>query len=225
MISLTKEEEPPILVANAERWKQDYLDALAAGAVTPAQRYRYRQDEIKQAIRHETSDKCAYCESKVQHSQPGETDHILPVSRCPELIVAWDNLTYVCKECNRLKGAYYDPAEPIVNPYETDPEDHLIFSGPLVLHRDAMGRRTVRLLKFSKRVGLIERKIEKLERLNVLVEQLQDMPAGSTRRFVEDEILAEAGSDSEYAATGRAYLRYVLEWEFDSQGRRVVPPE
>ena len=132
MIRLEKGPEPHVLSQNGTQWTEDYCTGLEDGSLTDTQKFRYRHPEIKQTIRAETYDKCAYCESKISHVHPGETDHIFPVSRRPDLFVSWNNLTFVCTECNRQKLDYYSEAEPLVNPYIDQPSDHLIFFGPMV---------------------------------------------------------------------------------------------
>src|SRR5687767_3753304 len=92
---------------------------------------RYQHADIKSTLASETAEKCAYCQSKVPHIYPGACEHISPKARCPELIVAWENLTYACFECNREKGDYYDETAPLLNPYMDDPREHLRFCGPL----------------------------------------------------------------------------------------------
>jgi len=208
MIHLQKLAEPAVLVENGATWTAEFLRLRAAGIVTQSVRFRYRHPTIKERLREETSEKCAYCESKVSHVHPGETDHILPVSEKPELYVNWVNLTYVCSECNREKSNYFSDPEPLVNPYTDEPSDHLYFVGPLVLHRDAKGLRTQRQLKLS-RTALVERKQEMLERINLLVHQWNETGAGPTKDFLRDEILSYAEDRAEFAATVRAYLRTI----------------
>ena len=107
MIKLTKGDKPEVLVKNGQSWKAEYVTAVENGNLKDSQRYRYRHSSIKEAIRAETHEKCAYCESKISHIHPGETDHISPVFHRSDLCVEWDNLTLVCSECNRRKSDYY----------------------------------------------------------------------------------------------------------------------
>ena len=205
MIKLTKDPEPEVLVDKGQEWTSEYLKGLRSDSLTNTQRFRYRHKDIKETLRAETHDKCAYCESKISHIHPGETDHILPISRRPDLCVTWSNLTYVCSECNRRKSDYYDEEEPLVNPYVDDPSKHLTFFGPMVLHRDQKGLRTTRKIGLS-RTQLIERKQELIEQFNFLVERWRETEAGATREFLWEEMLQYANDDAEFAATIRAFI-------------------
>ena len=214
MLKLVKGTEPQILTRHAAQWTEEYLSGVENGSLTKTQTFRYRHAEVKEAIRVETCDKCAYCESKISHVHPGETDHILPRSRRPDLVVSWGNLTYVCTECNRRKLDYYSDGEPLVNPYTDQPEKHLLFFGPLVLHRDDKGFRTTRKIQLS-RVGLLERKQERIESLNFLIQKWRECPEGETREFFRKEILAYTDMATEFAATLRAFIGNALGWEMN----------
>src|SRR6266852_2525323 len=104
MIKLTKGPIPEVLAANSAAWTEEYMQYVQNGEVVPSNvAFRYRHPQIKTALVNETREKCAYCESKNRHVSPGETDHIAPRSRRPDLAFVWDNLTYTCDECNHAK--------------------------------------------------------------------------------------------------------------------------
>ena len=211
MIRLQKAPKPGILETNEAAWTKEFLDTLAGNGMIPdAIRYRYRHPEIKAALLSEACDKCIYCEQKIS---PGETDHILPVSGRPELLVAWTNLGLACKDCNTYKGAYYSETEPMLNPFIDDPTEHLLFFGPLVMSQigDQLGFRTVEQLRLH-RMQLVERRKERIERLQALLEQWNSMPDGATKELVKNKILEEAGRDREYSAIVREYLYQALGW-------------
>ncbi len=211
MIRLMKGPVPTVLKRKGLQWTQEYLMALSSGTLTATQRYRYRDPEIKQSIKKETCKKCAYCEGKVSHGHPGEADHILPVLHRPELVFEWTNLTYVCTECNRRKSSYYSETEPLVNPYRDEPSDHLMFFGPLVLHRDDKGYRTSRKLDLS-RLDLLERKQERIESLNFLIQKWRECSNENTRKFLKEEILQYASTSSEFSATLKSFIVTALGW-------------
>ncbi len=208
MIKITKSEKPPVLIDNEVNWTTEYL-ALIAGeeGIPQAARFRYRHEQIKRALRAETHDKCIFCESKISHTFPGETDHIIPCSKDPTKIVDWHNLGYVCKECNRKKSDYHDPAVPLLNPFVDDPEKHLLFLGPLVIARtgDLRGEVTVSRLELT-RTALIERKIERIEKVKALLDRANMFPEGEAREFIVRQAKEEASEDREYSATVKSYL-------------------
>lgn len=212
MIPVSKGPKPPILEANEAGWTVEYMAARAAGPVQDTIRYRYRHQEIKGALHAEAHSKCVYCETKVA---VGETDHINPVTECPEQIVAWVNLCLACKECNTNKGAYYSAAEPLINPFTEDPSMHLLFFGPLVLGKagDGKGFRTVARIKLS-RTELLQRRVQRVERLQPLANQWLAQPDGPTKELLRLALLAECADSAEYAAVVRAYLSQELGWVF-----------
>ena len=214
MIKLTKGQKPSVLQKNEESWRNDYLAALASSEPVPqTTRFRYRNREIKEAIRLESHDKCAYCESKISHIYPGQTDHIRPVSKNPAMIVDWDNLTYVCEECNRKKSNYDEPAEPLVHPYRDVPPSHIVFLGPLAWHPsgDDKGYRTVRIIDLN-RPALVERRTERMRQLQPLLDRWAQMAPGPTKDIVEKEIREHGGDDMEYASLVRTFLRQTQGW-------------
>ena len=216
MIKLTKGQKPAVLASNEEHWAREFIEALEAENLTDTTRYRYRHPDIKAALKAETHDKCAYCESKVSHVHPGETDHILPRLKRPDLVVSWANLTFVCSECNRRKLDYYSQDEPLVDPYASEPSEHLNFVGPLVLHRDDTGFRTTRRIQLS-RAELVERKQERIEQVNMLVQKWKETADGATKEFLRQEIVHYAASCSEFSATMAAFLGSIPELAADFQ--------
>ena len=214
MIRVTKGEKPAVLGERADQWTQEYLELLEAGCDVPdAVRYRYRHSDIKKALRMESSDKCIYCESKVSHVFPGETDHLAPVSKRPDLYVNWENLGYVCKECNHAKGAYYSETEPLIDPFTVEPGEHLAFFGPLVFQKpgDGLGLRTIGRLRL-RRSALVERKGELLEKLQLMIDRWTQLAEGPTREFLREQIVEQARDSYEYAATARAFLGQACGW-------------
>jgi hypothetical protein len=218
MIKLAKHPKPQVLVDNEAAWTDEYLRLIAGDVSVPAAAAtRYRDPAIKAALEVETSEKCGYCESKVPPVYPGACEHIAPKAMFPERVVDWDNLTYACFECNRAKGSYYDAAAPLLNPYTDDPGDHLRFVGPLCFEvpGSAQGLLTRQRLALN-RMGLIERRKEKLERLQYMVATWSAMPQGSARDQYEIEIRRESGADREYTAASMAFLRDYAEWDDDA---------
>jgi len=212
LIRLHKGPPPDILVQKAAEWTREYKDALAANTMTETIRYRYRHADIKAALRRDSHNKCIYCESDIA---TGETDHIHPVSKCPDEIVEWANLALVCKECNGNKKDYYASAEPLINPFIDEPSEHFEFLGPLVVEvlGDALGLRTRKQIQLN-RPDLLQKRAKRLERLLPLIEQWRLHPEGSTKNILRNAIFSEAADAMDYAATVRALLKQMLGWDY-----------
>jgi 5-methylcytosine-specific restriction endonuclease McrA len=208
VINIAKAPKPAVLNAKEEEWKNEYLALLDGDENIPkAARTRYRHVDVKSTLREESHDKCIFCESKISHTFPGETDHIIPVSKMPEKIVDWSNLGYVCKECNRKKSDYYDAALPLINPFIDEPSEYLHFLGPMVIAKtgNRRGQLTVELLELS-RVALIERKIERIDKVKALLDRAAAFPEGEAKDFLLSQVREEAAPAKEYSATIKAYL-------------------
>jgi len=67
MRSLVKLQEPVVLEQNAKEWLQQYLNNRDSNY----RKTKYRHEDIKDTLRRETVNKCAYCESKIGHNTPG----------------------------------------------------------------------------------------------------------------------------------------------------------
>lgn len=205
MRSLVKEAKPQVLSDNEAAWLAEFL----ADRTNATKKYRYRNPEIKAALRQETGDKCIYCESKLGHNTPGDVEHLKPTAHHPDLHFTWENLSLACTECNRRKGAL-DAAEPFINPYVDHPEDLLDHLGPIVLPRPAQPRAElfVRLLDLNstERFALIRRKAEKLWEAQQRIERYLAMPDGILRSLMLLEIQQMTDPKSEYSGMIRHLL-------------------
>lgn len=209
MIRLAKAPKPDILEEHEKEWTERFVEHCTQGTpISNADRYRYRNPAIKEAIATETHHKCAYCESKVTDVYPGDCEHIIPKTARPDLFVTWENLTFACANCNRFKGDYHSETEPLLNPYEEDPDNHLIFLGPMVSHRlhSQLGMRTVSRLRLQ-RAALVERRQERLRAMIDLIDKWASLAPGPTKDIIRDEIVAEYGPDKEYSAAVRALVQ------------------
>lgn len=61
---------------------------------------------------------CGYCEKPCKRGQPGkpdsgEVDHFRPRQHFPGLTFTWENLIYVCRQCNQAKGNQWPGLAPL----------------------------------------------------------------------------------------------------------------
>jgi 5-methylcytosine-specific restriction endonuclease McrA len=206
MRSLTKTSPPAVLAEKRDNWTKALMENP-----TGVSRLRYRHREIKQALLEETFGKCVYCESKIGHNCPGDIEHKAPKSKCPLLTFEWANMTIACSECNRRKGEYYDPDQPLLDPYEPGVERRLRHLGPLVFQTpgDRCSERTVRLLELDElepRKELVARKIERLDQIRNLIERITAEPEGALRRSLAADLEAMCYAEAEYSGMVLAYV-------------------
>lgn len=205
MIDLTKNEKPEILDQNGDAWTREYVEMVGSGASTDSWR-KYAHEDIKRALKHETGDKCAYCESHIAHVAYPHVEHILPKSRRPELVCDWPNLTLACTVCNTKKGNYHDETTPLVNPYVDRVEDHLRFFGPLAVHiTPDRGKVTIGRLKLN-RQPLTFKRSEAIERARGLLERIHETVSQPLREILEEELEEMCSNSSEYAGAVRRFV-------------------
>lgn len=210
MIKLARGAPPDVLQEKGPEWTRQFTAHDGPLSTMPNSiRYCYRDPAIKAAVRRDSHGKCIYCESYVTQVHPGETDHVLPVSKRRDLVVAWENLAFVCSDCNRNKGDYLAPELPLVEPFTDDPSEHLAFYGPTVHHRTgaARGEVTVQRLKLSRRKDLWERRKERIEQLQLLLDRIAEQSDGPLRVALESALQEELCDDKPYAAFAREYVR------------------
>ncbi len=202
MIPLTKTAKPAVLVANEGTWTAEYVSYVSGATVPEAAKTRYRHPDVKAALRAETCGKCAYCESKIGHVAPGDVEHIAPKRVFPERVVDWSNLTLACTECNRRKGDYHEPTAPLVNPYVDDPGQHLVFLGPWVTHvpGSSSGHITRGQLALN-RPDLLERRRERLEMVQALLDRHAAAPGGPLKEFLDEELQTYVAAEAEFSAS------------------------
>lgn len=208
MISLTKHPVPDAVAQRLERRARQYADLVAGGAPIPETVANgYNHPDIKDLLRKETFDKCAYCESKVSHSYHGDIEHIISKHHRPELRYDFQNLTYSCAICNNRKRDYHDDQVPLLNPYEDSPDDHLAAFGPMVMRRPTSDRGLVTQRRLDlNRAELIERRKERLEQVATLLDQRARTTAQAICAVLDEQIWQECESDKEFAFVVRGYV-------------------
>ncbi|MFC3704316.1 HNH endonuclease [Devosia honganensis] len=203
MIKLEKRPIPKRLEDNAAAWTKAVVDKKNAGLVpTPTELGRYRHPDIKDVLVEETAGKCAYCESKLQHIHHGDVEHMYPKSLDPTKTFEWGNLTLACEVCNQHKSNKDPLLEHIIDPYQTDPEGHLIFVGGLVFARGTLEGTSTRILLELHRAELVEMRNDQLEKVMAIYAQILDvtLPLPVRRALYQDLLQREASPRAPYTA-------------------------
>lgn len=150
----------------------------------------YADAQLKAQLIEDQHGKCAYCERKkggdfgaVEHYRPKAGYQVSTKSKLIKpgyywLAYEWNNLLYSCDECNttykrnlfplldenarNISGRNIDAEVPgIINPYFSNPSEHLVFNQYVVKPRnvggqeDKQGRITIDSLGLDKNQGLI----------------------------------------------------------------------
>ena len=126
MIAIAKSPAPPASLASAapaarQALEQAY-DADPAGCQQPGtaalkpRRSIYAARDVKQQLRADQHQKCAYCETCFVHSSPGDVEHYRPKAGYRQaatgrvqgpgyywLAYEWQNLLFACEDCNRAR--------------------------------------------------------------------------------------------------------------------------
>lgn len=209
MIQLSKGQKPRILVANELQWTAALLNKLSTGEIpTNNEKTRYRHPEIKTELISETNGKCAYCESKLLHIHHGDVEHIYPKSLDPAKTFEWDNLTLACEICNQNKSNKDPYLEHIIDPYESDPSDHLLFTGPLIFPRGTPEGESTRILLDLNRGELSERRKEHLEKIMAIVNTVMrpELPLATRRAIFSDLCNREGHAAAPYTAMVKSLI-------------------
>ena len=214
MIKLIKTAKPDVLVKNAEEWTRVVLGKIAAGEkLTSTDDARYRHTEVKAALVAETNGKCAYCESKLKHIHHGDVEHITPKSLEPAKRYDWNNLTLACEICNQNKSDRDPNVEHIIDPYITEPSEHLIFVGSFIFPLGTNNGRNTEVLLELNRVALLERRKSRLEQIMGIYETVlrADLPLETRMVIYKNLLLNDAAAGSEYAAMIKSVVNCMKE--------------
>ena len=157
----------------------------------------------KDALRKSTSGKCMYCEAKFEHVSYAHIEHIKPKRKFPELEFVWENLGFCCQLCNTNKGNKYDEAVPFINPYNEDPEEHIIFLGFHIFPKQGSerGEYTIREIGLI-RQELIDRRKDKIEGIDKMIKAAFRTSSESLRNQTIAELKKEAESDKKIFGGG-----------------------
>lgn len=135
---------------------------------------------------------------------------ILPKKKTarPDLYVEWSNLTLACEVCNRTyKKDYYDPQNPLVNPYVDDPNDFFLFLGTIIStkNNNSRGFATENILGLN-RSDLVVRRNERLQSISKLLFSWEQATSPTIKEILANELKKECAPDKEYSAFVKHFL-------------------
>ncbi|MBM3114545.1 hypothetical protein [Jeongeupia naejangsanensis] len=130
MIKLQRNPKPEIIINNEENWNEALKNAISThGSYSKIPKeikekllIHYKHPSIKTSLFSSSFQKCAFCEAKPAESGNIEVEHYAPKSKHPDLTFCWENFLPACRKCNEHKDDHDTILEPIINPYNNDPE-------------------------------------------------------------------------------------------------------
>jgi hypothetical protein len=165
----------------------------------------YKDPVNKEALRQSTAGKCMYCESKIEHNSYAHVEHIKPKKKFPELEFSWENLGFSCQVCNTKKLEKYNETTPFINPYNENPEDHIVFFGYYVRRSSERGEYTINELGLN-RDNLVEDRKDRIDKLIIMINAAYRTSNASLRLQAIAEIKKEANNDKEYSSMVKSVL-------------------
>jgi uncharacterized protein (TIGR02646 family) len=173
------------------------------------ERRDYTHKVNKEALRQSTAGKCMYCEAKIEDVSYAHVEHIKPKApdKFPELEFVWDNHGFSCQVCNTTKSDKYDDATPFINPYNENPEDHIIFIGNIANSKQGSERGEYTIQEISlNRPALIDRRKEKLDNMDKIINAAYRTQNPNMRNQAIDSLKEYAESDQEFSAMVKSVL-------------------
>ena len=195
MIKLNRSNKPEILESNEYTWLCNLKAAIAAygtyAAIPKEQKSQltkyYRHEDIKKELFNSSNEKCAFCVCKPAEGGNIEVEHFKPKSIYPDFTFEWTNFLPACRKCNGSKSDHDTLIEPIINPYEIDPESVFEYNDIRILAKtgihEAKGKKTIEVCSLNS-VRLMQPRSEILVNLyffnDTLEEALADYNEAST---------------------------------------------
>ena len=205
MIKLSRATRPDYL-------SDDKVSELTDAFILEPNKSVWNHPEIKKSLLESTNGKCAFCESNVsEESKYMEVEHFRYKKKYKHLVVEWDNLLPSCKRCNVAKKDHDVEQEPLLNPYDDNPRQHLGFRLYMLRGLTSIGSSTIECLDLNNVDRLVHPRFEigmqvqsSINIANERMERWSSEPSTKARNrliSIMETILNECQSKAIYAAT------------------------
>ena len=162
---------------------------------------------IKNTLMSMSYNKCAYCEVKLgERGCYLEVEHFKDKHTYPDDVVNWDNLLPSFNNRNTSKSTHDVVNEPIINPCDIDPRQHLYFQNYRLKGKTDLGDLSIETLDLNNRKHLVFPRCEVGDKLSERIEELNRSYSISNdrekRKLVRTikAILEECQADSLFSA-------------------------
>lgn len=190
-----------VLVIKLERPVCPNVAALNGG--------NYKHPDNKAALVSASHEKCMYCESKFRHIDYGDVEHYKPKAKYPQFEFDWQNLGIACVTCNReYKKDKFDEANPYVNPYADNPDDHIVAHGPLLIHKQGSERGQVTIEDIGlNRPALLEKRGVRQVEIVTAIDSCMRTNSESLKKKAFEELLKLHQADQEYSSIAKSIFQ------------------
>ena len=238
MIKLVRESKPGVLVRNEDSWTQSLMHAVSMyGSYSEIPKKEKdkliepcRHEEVKDALIKSSFEKCAFCEGKPAENGNIEVEHYKPKSLYPDSTFEWSNYLPACRKCNGTKLDHDTISEPIVNPYDINPDEVFYYSDIQIKavenQNQEIGTKTIQVCGLNS-VRLMKPRAEILISLHSFCEDIsgaiQDYTGADTERKKNNRLrkIGEAIekierlvlSSEKYSGFCRSYLKGCAPYE------------
>jgi len=131
--------------------------------------------ELKRALTDLGYGKCAYCECDIrEESKYMEVEHFQDKHTYPDLVLKWENLLPSCKRCNGSKSSHDVVKDPIVNPFEDIPQNHLDFKLYRFRPKDKKGETTIGVVNLNHTERAVVKRFEVGDKLQRMIEVVKE---------------------------------------------------
>ena len=152
----------------------------------------WQEDEVKTPLLALSKRKCAYCEIKLnEKSTYLEVEHFKDKSTYPDDVIKWENLLPSCKRCNVHKSTHDVVQEPIINPCDITPSQHLFLKNYRIKGKTELGKMTISVLSLNDYEHLVMPRCEvgailedKLENALEYIEEYAEKPHHARKRKI-----------------------------------------
>ncbi|HEM7578019.1 TPA: hypothetical protein U2J86_005071 [Serratia marcescens] len=183
----------------------------------------WHHQEVKAACLKLSDGKCAFCEVKLDEgSTYNEVEHFKDKNKFPDDVIRWENLLPSCRHCNGSKQRHNVVLNPIINPCNDLPPEHLYMVGYRIKGKTDLGITTVDVLNFNHREHkfiprckageIIDSSIDDaIEKLNCFIEHPSTRRKNILMNLVE-AILDECQKKSPFSAVSATMLHRSAEY-------------
>ncbi|EON3359533.1 hypothetical protein AB9H26_22755 [Yersinia enterocolitica] len=183
----------------------------------------WHHPEVKSACLKLSDGKCSFCEVKLDEASTyNEVEHFKDKSTFPDDVIRWENLLPSCRHCNGSKQRHNVVLNPIINPCNDLPSEHLYMIGYRIKGKTDLGTTTVDVLNFNHREHkfiprckageIIDSSIDDaIEKLNWFIESPNTRRKNILMNLVE-AILDECQKKSPFSAVSATMLHRSVEY-------------